>query len=86
MQTSLNKIINELNFSEDVNRKYRKRFDRRQSLIKAKEAHPPFAERYANIDFSLPSTPRLHSGIIIRPGGAINIRPGGNITIVPHRN
>ena len=51
-----------------LKRKYRRRFDRRQSLIKAKEAHPDFAERYANMDFKLPEPPRLPSGTLTGGG------------------
>ena len=82
----LNKRLDRLKCPEDIKRKYRKRFDRRQSLIKAKEAHPPFAERYANIDFSLPSPPRLPGGVEIIPGGNVTIKPGGNVSIVPPKN
>ncbi len=38
---------------------YRKRFDKRQSLIKASDVYMPFRERLSNIDFLLPAPPRL---------------------------
>lgn len=70
LETKLIKIDKE-NIPAHIKELYRKRFRQYESLKHASERYKPFTERFASIDFTLPSPPKLPSGAMVIRGGTI---------------